>query len=130
MSEILCPNCSQPINADSPITPAEVHAAVLHAESSWEGFVYSLTNGRGRSSLVLHLRGKNYNPVLVEKVEPVNMPDDEYARQGETYLAHLIFKVGEDHFRKTANVDSYGEETWDGELKLVKPVQKTITVFE
>lgn len=127
MSEILCPNCYQPIPADGSLTAGEVEAAVMKL-GSWETFIGMMNGYRGDPSL--HLRGTNYAAKKIEKIEPVNMPDDEYARQGETYLAHVIFKVGNDHFRKTANVDSYGEESWDGEFKRVQPIQKTITVFE
>lgn len=122
-----CPNCETVLSGDAPITPGEVEQAVREQHGTWEMFDHKLNYSKIDR---LKVRGDYQTLSKVERREPTNFPADEYARQGYTYTAALIFEVAGTYFLKEVNVDSYGEWEWDGGLRRVKPVKKTITVFE
>lgn len=78
-----------------------------------------------------------------EKAEPVQVEHLGEVRMRETYTgaedggsnAELIFEVNTvdgdtRYFHKTGYYSSYNGTEWDGDFREVKPVQKTITVFE
>lgn len=50
--------------------------------------------------------------------------------QGSTFNGYIVIKIGDSYFKKTGTGDSYGEMSWDGDLKRVAPTVKTIEVFE
>jgi hypothetical protein len=56
--------------------------------------------------------------------------DYSYTRQGQTFEAYVVFKVGEYFFRKEGTGDSYGEVSWDGNYGPVQMKSKTVTVYE
>lgn len=55
---------------------------------------------------------------------------DSALPQGSTYNAYIVFKVGNNYFKKTGTGDSYGDVSWDGDLIPVQVKTKTIEVFE
>lgn len=63
--------------------------------------------------------------------------DDYYGEypQGSTAAAYLLFKVTDKSgavafVRKSGEFDSYGSLSWDGPITEVKPIEKTVTVYE
>jgi hypothetical protein len=50
--------------------------------------------------------------------------------QGSTFDGYIVIKIGNTYFKKTGTGDSYGEMSWDGDLKRVTPKVKTIEVYE
>ena len=50
--------------------------------------------------------------------------------QGTTYETYIVIQVDEGFFKKTGTGDSYGDISWDGELKIVEPKEKVIKVYE
>lgn len=126
---LTCANCGQSMPDNSPFTPIEVQQAV-EATTNWENIAYRFSLGTPQKDWQVKLRGKTVTMTVVEKIHPVDMPSNEYDRQGETYKAYLILEVGGTYYRKEAHVDSYAEETWTGPVTHVARVEKTITVWE
>jgi hypothetical protein len=124
-----CSNCGQNMPDDNPFTGSEVGAAV-EGIGGWSNIDYRATNRQPTLEHRVALRGKPVMLKFVEKIEPVDMPSNEYDRQGETYKAFLIVEVDGHFYRKEAHVDSYGEETWSGPVDLVQRVEKTVQVWE
>lgn len=56
--------------------------------------------------------------------------DYSYARQGQTFDAFVVVKVGDLFFRKSGTGDSYGEVSWDGDFGPVQMKSKQVTVYE
>lgn len=54
----------------------------------------------------------------------------DFGGEGEGEHAHVVFKIGEQLFKKDAYYASHDGYYWDGELSEVRPTQKTITVYE
>lgn len=50
--------------------------------------------------------------------------------QGSTFNCFVVLNVDGDYFKKTGTGDSYGEVSWDGELRPVTKTVKTVEVFE
>lgn len=50
--------------------------------------------------------------------------------QGSEFETYIVFKVGEFFYKKTGRGDSYGEVEWDGDIKQVEAVAKTIWEFK
>lgn len=127
---LVCGNCGQDMPDNSPFTALEIEGAVK-AATAWETMAYQLARTHNPiKSHAVNLRGRITQIQVIEKIEPVNMPSDEYARQGETYTAYLIVEVNGTFYRKKAHVDSYGEEEWTGPVTRVNRVEKTIQVWE
>lgn len=61
---------------------------------------------------------------MVERVHASTDYDD--GREERT----MVVKIGDRYFQKTGYYDSWDSTTWDGRLFEVKPVEKTITVYE
>ncbi len=124
-----CPNCGQDMPDNHPYTPIEVQNAVEDAHS-WETIDYRLSTSTPQKAWPVKIRGKNAVVNVVEKIEPVDMPSNEYDRQGETYKSFLILEVDGSYYRKEAHVDSYAEATWSGAVTKVNRVEKMIQVWE
>lgn len=54
--------------------------------------------------------------------------DDEYP-QGFEGTCWILFKSGDEFFKKFGTFDSYGTRSWDGRFKKVYPVEKTILEY-
>ncbi len=63
-------------------------------------------------------------PVEIEKVD--GKPPAEGG--GENIFA--VIKVGDQFFKKTGYYASHYGSEWDGDLTEVRPVEKTVTVYE
>lgn len=124
-----CPNCGQDMPDNSPYTPIEVQNAV-EASTDWENVAYRLSLSVPQTAWIVRMRGKGVTVNVVEKIEPVDMPSNEYDRQGETYKAFLILEVDGSYYRKEAHVDSYADVEWSGPVTRVNKVEKTIQVWE
>lgn len=98
----------------SDYTAAEVEAALqpLVDDESW--YVLEET---GQS---VELRG--------EKVEIV--PVANYGGEGKGEERWVVARIGTQFFRKDGYYASHYGTDWDGEFYEVKPVEKTITVYE
>jgi hypothetical protein len=94
-------------------TPAEIDTAV---DEQWE----ALSDGYGPKTLTI--RGEDV---------PVERLDGVPGREGGGEDIWVVIKVGDQLFRKDGYYGSgYGED-WDGgEPTEVRPVEKTVTVYE
>lgn len=107
--------------------------AVYHLanENHWGGWSWGGTRSTSRT----------FGDLTIELVD--SQTDDsregdgyygEYS-QGSTAPAYLLFKVT-DKFgavafvRKSGEFDSYGHLSWHGPITEVKPIEKTVTVYE
>lgn len=117
-----CTGCAQEIPLDGPITASEVEEAVYRATS-----LYNFTTNP--ASWKLKIRGKEYVPEVIERNGTA--PTDHYGElpQGDTFDLFVVFRVGEQFFKLNGEMDSYGNNTWNG-IRCVKPVQKTVTVWD
>ncbi len=79
---------------------------------------------------VLTIRGKKLPVSVVAFHVPESDLFDYEGQQGVTYELLVVFSLNGEFYKKTGTADSYGTQAWDGPLKLVKPTQKTVTVFE
>lgn len=91
--------------------PAEIEAAV-EADSSWY-----LEKGQGAT---ITLRGES---VAIEAV-------DTFGGEGQGDDIWVVVRVGDQLFKKSGYYASHYGTDWDGDVTEVKPVQKTITVYE
>jgi hypothetical protein len=67
---------------------------------------------------------------LVERIT-ISEVDKEYGSQGETSVYHEVYPLdGEMFIRLTINTDSYGYNEFINGIQFVKPIQKTVTMFE
>lgn len=96
---------------------------------------YSWSNGTDNNVESYEFYGHlNYEKdgatLLVEGVEyPVERVDSYGGMDMGTEL-WVVFKIGDQLFKKYGAYYSHDGSYWDGSLNEVKPVQKTITVFE
>lgn len=74
----------------------------------------------GSDSYTISIDGVDYKP---EKV-------DDYGGMDMGSELWVVFKIGDQLFKKSGWYASHDGSYWDGDLSEVKPVQKTITVFE
>jgi len=67
---------------------------------------------------------------LVERIT-ISEVDKEYGSQGDTSVYHEVYPFdGEMFIRLTINTDSYGYNEFINGIQFVKPIQKTVTMFE
>lgn len=67
---------------------------------------------------------------LVERITLKEI-DQEYGSQGDTSVYHEVYPFdGEMFIRLTINTDSYGYNEFINGIQFVKPIQKTVTMFE
>jgi len=50
--------------------------------------------------------------------------------QGSTFDAYIVFQIGDQYYRKTGTGDSYGEVSWDGDLRAVTMTEKIVREFK
>jgi len=76
--------------------------------------------------------GNRFASVADKKMTPGYPPNgyDGAYEQGTEFEVYVIIKVGEQYFKKSGSADSYGEVSWDGDLKTVQPREKTVTYYE
>jgi len=67
---------------------------------------------------------------LVERIT-LKEVDKDYGSQGDTSVYHEVYPFdGEMFIRLTINTDSYGYNEFINGIQFVKPIQKTVTMFE
>ena len=67
---------------------------------------------------------------LVERITLKEI-DSDYGSQGDTSVYHEVYPFdGEMFIRLTINTDSYGYNEFVNGIQFVKPIQKTVTMFE
>jgi hypothetical protein len=70
------------------------------------------------------------NSKLVERITLKEI-DHDYGSQGDTSVYHEVYPFdGEMFIRLTINTDSYGYNEFINGIQFVKPIQKTVTMFE
>lgn len=50
--------------------------------------------------------------------------------QGSEFETFVVLRIGESYFKKTGTGDSYGDVSWDGDVRAVTAKTKVIEVFE
>jgi hypothetical protein len=50
--------------------------------------------------------------------------------QGSTFNTYIVFQIGNQYYRKTGTGDSYGEVSWDGDIRGVTATEKVIKEFK
>lgn len=75
----------------------------------------------------------DYKKVETLSVEGYDYDFEVLEQDGEgswSYSTSVVFRVGDQFFRKTGHYQSHYGNDWDGPLTEVKPSQKTVTVWE
>lgn len=98
------------------LTAADVTTATNHINGyGWESEKTKLHDG-------LNINGRIY---------PVDVIEQNRGGEGDFSLeTSVIFKVGDQIFKKTGHYASHYGDDWDGPITEVKSVQKTVTVWE
>ncbi len=78
---------------------------------------------------------KNFNNLRrgkAENIEVVKKVNGEYTSQGETGLSYEVYKTPIDgvYVKLEIITDSYGDDETINGIEFVKPIQKTVTIFE
>lgn len=78
------------------------------------------------------LRVQGYEVIRLEAVKPDDSLMELYGEypQGYEGKMRMTFQIGDRFFQKLGQVDSYGNESWNGRFQEVYGVTKTVTVFE
>jgi hypothetical protein len=84
-----------------------------YSEISWSG-------GKAEGEYALNIDGVSYTAEWVEDHGGMDKGSDRW----------VVFKVGDQLFKKSGFYASHYGTDWDGPLVEVKPVEKTVTVFE
>jgi hypothetical protein len=50
--------------------------------------------------------------------------------QGSTFEAYVVFQIGDSFYKKTGTGDSYGDVSWDGELRTVTATERVVKEFK
>jgi hypothetical protein len=78
----------------------------------------------------LHVFRHTNRTKLVERITLKEI-DKDYGSQGDTSVYHEVYPFdGEMFIRLTINTDSYGYNEFINGIQFVKPIQKTVTMFE
>ena len=67
-----------------------------------------------------------------ENIETVRKVNGDYSSQGETGLSYEVYKTPIDgvYIKLEIITDSYGDDEIINGIEFVKPIQKTVTIFE
>jgi hypothetical protein len=74
-------------------------------------------------------------PIEVVQVQKADRPYDDSGYwdsgypQGYEGEAFIVFRVGENYFKKLGVCDSYGNLDWNGKFKQVSATSKVVTVY-
>jgi len=101
----------------SDYTPAEIEAAFENDEDGWGEVAYS--NDGSKSTVTL--RGAS---VQVEKV------GGKAPGEGGGEEVSVVIRAGDQLFEKSGYYASHYGADWDGDVREVQPVERTITVYE
>jgi hypothetical protein len=94
-------------------TAAQVEAAVEDYDGGWGEIKY-----------------EDKGTLWVEGVGVAFETIDEYGGEGKGDDAWVVIKIGDQLFRKEGYYASHYGYEWDGDVEEVRPVEKTITVYE
>lgn len=106
------------------LTAAQVQSAIeVTDEKEWgasEWYEEVAWERGDKAPYALTIDGQTYVPEYVADHGGMDRGSDRW----------VVFKLGDQLFKKSGYYASHYGTDWDGELREVKPVQKTITVFE
>lgn len=71
-----------------------------------------------------------YSGFLNTKYGPVEVVDADTDYDDGGHGRSLVVKIGDRHFLKKGYYDSWDSYDWDGSITEVKPVEKTVVVYE
>ena len=96
-------------------TTAEIESAIDEEFEGWPNEFYSELGTDGYELTELEIRAYEV--------------DREGGYEGGGEYMHLVFKVGNQYFRKTGEHNSWDANTWDGELEEVEPYEVTVVRY-
>lgn len=50
--------------------------------------------------------------------------------QGATFNTYIVFQIGDMYYRKTGTGDSYGDVSWDGDVRAVTATERIVKEFK
>jgi len=94
-------------------TPQQIEEAVGETDGGWGEIKY-----------------EDKGTLVIDGVTVPFVTADEFGGEGHGDEAWVVIKVGNQLFRKEGYYASHYGYDWDGDVQEVKPVEKTITVYE
>ncbi|AXG66283.1 hypothetical protein SEA_ANNADREAMY_198 [Streptomyces phage Annadreamy] len=96
-------------------TAAEVKHAI---ESEFDGYENDFYEEIGSSGIELPLLRKT-----------ATLEDREGGHEGGGDYMHVVFRIGDQLFRKTGYYNSWDANDWDGEIEEVEPYEVTVVRY-
>lgn len=126
-----CPYCHSEIADSNPVLSLEAIKAYVEKSGGWDLF----ESARYTVGTVLAIGEFSARIVALKtsydsgEIERDGYYDNELP-QGTTFEVYVVLSYRDGFFKKTGTGDSYGEITWDGELRPVTVKTKTVEVYE
>jgi hypothetical protein len=117
--------CDSEIADDNPALKQAALVLAVESQGGWSRF-------EGRNVGYKFKAGDFSCTVEAKQIDPGYAPNgyDGAYSQGETFETYVVISVGDTFFKKTGTGDSYGEVSWDGEVKQTKMTEKVVRVLE
>ena len=131
-----CPYCSSEISPDNPALILDALKKTVDKLGGWAifendrisyGYPVGKTFTVGSHVAKVEAKKTTYSTGDIERN---GYYGESELPQGTTFDVYVIIEVSGSYFKKSGTGDSYGEVSWDGDLKIVKPVEKLVKVFE
>lgn len=131
-----CPMCSTVLPSDHPALTLAALESWVRGKGGWDIFdTDSETYGYpvGKQFAVGDRRARVEAKKTQYNVGDLTEYSDRYGSelpQGTTFTTFVVVGIDGNYFKKTGTGDSYGEISWDGDLRIVTPVEKVVKSFE
>lgn len=138
-----CPLCKTELPNDHPALNLVALETYVKSKGGWEVFESNHVNygyPEGKSFSIAPKTGTFGNKILEGKIvaKKIKYDSGDIERdyydgdlpQGTTFETYIVVEIEGAFYKKTGTGDSYGEVSWDGDLKIVTPTEKVIRVFE
>jgi hypothetical protein len=120
-----CPTCETELESNHPALFLAKIADFVKGYSSWSTIEdYPEGHTLRLGDLSAKLVSKKVDPGY-----PANGYDGAW-EQGTEFTAHLVLEVNDHFFMKTGTGDSYGDISWDGDLKQVTVKERVVKYYE
>jgi hypothetical protein len=126
-----CPYCNSEIEDSNPVLALEAIKNYVENSGGWHIFESSkLGVGSelpiGQFALKVVASKTSYDPGEIDRSSYY----DSELPQGTTFEVYVVLSYRDGFFKKTGTGDSYGEITWDGELRPVTLKTKIVEVYD
>jgi hypothetical protein len=128
---IKCPYCNSEIEDSNPVLALEAIKTYVEQKGGWSIFE-SARYDVGTELPMGEVTGRivasktSYDPGEIDRSSYY----DSELPQGTTFEVYVVLSYRDGFFKKTGTGDSYGEITWDGELRPVTLKTKVVEVYD